>query len=174
MRSEARREFQRRSFRAFLPSMCGTECVNCGSTKNIEYHHIVPLVAGGTNRYSNIVPLCGECHGKIHGLKSCHKRGEGAGRPRNEAPLCYEAYLREFIRGRITYKECHDLLELPKSVKFYDKWYYREYLKEKGIVKIIKSKGQKRKESLIAYKDGSAERFVYVNGKLVEHQEWKL
>lgn len=43
-----------------------TKCINCGSTDNIELHHIVPLIVGGTNNINNIVPVCEECHNKIH------------------------------------------------------------------------------------------------------------
>lgn len=32
-----------------------------------EIHHIVPLVAGGTNNDSNLMSLCRSCHAKIHG-----------------------------------------------------------------------------------------------------------
>ena len=44
------------------------KCANCGSEENIEIHHIVPLIVGGTNRRSNLVALCQDCHAKIHGL----------------------------------------------------------------------------------------------------------
>lgn len=49
-------------------------CVNCGSTDNLYLHHIVPLSLGGTNKLSNIVPLCGNCHSKIHGTKAINIR----------------------------------------------------------------------------------------------------
>lgn len=45
------------------------KCANCGSEENIEIHHIVPLIVGGTNKKSNLVALCQDCHAKIHGLK---------------------------------------------------------------------------------------------------------
>lgn len=44
------------------------ECINCGSTDELQLHHIVPLSQGGTNRLSNIVVICSKCHGKIHGI----------------------------------------------------------------------------------------------------------
>lgn len=44
------------------------KCANCGSEENIEIHHIVPLIVGGTNKKSNLVALCQDCHAKIHGL----------------------------------------------------------------------------------------------------------
>lgn len=47
----------------------GTECCNCKSEENIQYHHIVPLVAGGYDIISNIVPVCNNCHALIHSRK---------------------------------------------------------------------------------------------------------
>lgn len=44
------------------------KCVNCGKSNDLHLHHIVPLAIGGTNNISNIVILCSECHGKIHGM----------------------------------------------------------------------------------------------------------
>lgn len=41
-------------------------CGNCGSTKNLHVHHIVPLSRGGTNQLSNLRTICEECHKKIH------------------------------------------------------------------------------------------------------------
>jgi len=38
-------------------------CFECGSKENIHHHHVVPQVKGGTKT----IPLCMECHGKVHG-----------------------------------------------------------------------------------------------------------
>ena len=40
--------------------------MNCGSTKGIVYHHIVPVELGGNEVPSNIAVLCSVCHGKVH------------------------------------------------------------------------------------------------------------
>jgi hypothetical protein len=37
-------------------------CFECGSMNEIQYHHIVPFVKGGTKT----IPLCVICHGKVH------------------------------------------------------------------------------------------------------------
>lgn len=44
----------------------GTRCVNCGNTEDLEYHHIVPVGAGGTNNISNFICLCYKCHQLLH------------------------------------------------------------------------------------------------------------
>lgn len=41
-------------------------CQYCGSPAE-HVHHIIPLIKGGDNRKSNLISLCTECHGKIHG-----------------------------------------------------------------------------------------------------------
>lgn len=78
---ELRKEFQDPAFRKAMVECLGASCVNCGATEFIEYHHIVPLTNGGTNRISNIVPLCQSCHAKAHG-KVWKGKNFNAGRPR--------------------------------------------------------------------------------------------
>lgn len=42
-------------------------CVNCGKPAT-TMHHIVPKSLGGLDN-NNLVPLCDECHGKIHNIQ---------------------------------------------------------------------------------------------------------
>ena len=62
-----RREFNR--MRKSFIDQCTSGCGNCGSIKDIEVHHIVPIASGGTNRYTNLAALCSDCHVKAHGRK---------------------------------------------------------------------------------------------------------
>lgn len=41
-------------------------CAACGTKNNLQYHHLIPVVRGGTDDPSNIIVLCEECHKKIH------------------------------------------------------------------------------------------------------------
>jgi len=43
-----------------LKELKGTICCNCGIDYNNEimFHHIVPLSFGGTDKITNIVPIC--------------------------------------------------------------------------------------------------------------------
>lgn len=44
------------------PKVCST----CGNPDNIELHHIIPIAAGGTNDYYNLIYMCHGCHMKLH------------------------------------------------------------------------------------------------------------
>jgi 5-methylcytosine-specific restriction endonuclease McrA len=50
-------------------------CARCGSTVDLEAHHIVPLASGGTNELSNLLTLCHDCH-----------RAQHRGKPRKHDP----------------------------------------------------------------------------------------
>jgi len=39
------------------------KCFECDKTENLYNHHVVPRIKGGTKT----IPLCEECHGKVHG-----------------------------------------------------------------------------------------------------------
>lgn len=47
------------------------KCVDCGKTKSIETHHVVPEL----EELNNLVTLCHACHKKRHGYSGCFKRG---------------------------------------------------------------------------------------------------
>ena len=108
-------EFNRKTFRTELNDKLGSTCVNCGKTENIEYHHIVPLINGGTNKLSNIVPLCLECHAKAHDKKRL-KSGSG-GRPRAIEFDDAEKVLSMYYNLEIGTKEAKKLLKLSSTNK---------------------------------------------------------
>jgi len=62
---DLRKEFanKRNTFDKQLPK----ECANCTSIIDLQIHHVVPLSFGGSNRISNLVRLCTDCHSKAHG-----------------------------------------------------------------------------------------------------------
>lgn len=51
--------------RAIKNKLVGKKCRICGAPSYCM-HHILPLCKGGTNSSSNLIPVCNECHKKIH------------------------------------------------------------------------------------------------------------
>lgn len=149
----------------------GSVCCNCGSTQNIHYHHIVPLSLGGTNKLTNIVPICEECHGKAHGGRkmNCMHENSMDGRPKLAPPDGYEEIIDGYLFGKYGKSECQKLLGMKKGQKINDKSYFKEYLKEnkivehKNMIDVLycdkNNKGKKRDPdkvvAYIKYSDGS-------------------
>lgn len=44
----------------------GYSCAECGSTEDLELHHIVPVSLGGSDEDSNLQLLCKVCHHRRH------------------------------------------------------------------------------------------------------------
>tara|TARA_B100001250_G_scaffold83767_1_gene69145 strand:+ start:228 stop:680 length:453 start_codon:yes stop_codon:yes gene_type:complete len=44
-------------------------CIICGTTVNIEHHHIKSLAEGGDNHPHNFITLCDKHHGMIHQIR---------------------------------------------------------------------------------------------------------
>lgn len=49
----------------FFPLWDCKKCYCCGTFACVR-HHVTPLKHGGSNKPSNVVPLCEPCHAKIH------------------------------------------------------------------------------------------------------------
>ena len=41
-------------------------CEKCGKEDELEVHHIIPLVEGGSDTFENFVALCSDCHKLFH------------------------------------------------------------------------------------------------------------
>lgn len=52
-------------FRKKKNKLKSNECYICGE-KAYCMHHVVPLISGGTNKKNNLIPICIDCHKKIH------------------------------------------------------------------------------------------------------------
>lgn len=44
-----------------------TFCAACSTMLGLEHHHLRPKVRGGSDVETNLITLCRECHGKMHG-----------------------------------------------------------------------------------------------------------
>lgn len=51
-------------------------CAACGSTINLQYHHLIPRSLGGSDDETNLITLCGECHAKAHGIQADWRHSE--------------------------------------------------------------------------------------------------
>ena len=141
-------------------------CVNCGSTDKVEVHHIVPLSMGGSNRASNIVYLCLECHYRAHGAQIGRYAGQRKGRPRMEKPLGADVLIERYIRAEITGVQAYRELGIKRGHKFADVTFVREYFDEHGIREVRRNwGGSKNLTTTVFYKDGRVE--DYRNGELI-------
>jgi len=55
-----------RATRRLVLQRDNNRCTLCGSTSDLEVHHIVPRSEGGTNDPDNLVTLCAICHSDSH------------------------------------------------------------------------------------------------------------
>ena len=83
----------------------GAVCLGCGSTENIEWHHVVPLELGGDDCPRNMVPLCTSCHIKVtFGMMTAHERqvarSRNGGNKKREPANC-KAVFEDYVRCRI-------------------------------------------------------------------------
>ena len=57
-----------RSIRTMVRRRDGNKCARCGSTKNLQVHHIIPYRESHDNSLENLITLCGNCHPRVeHG-----------------------------------------------------------------------------------------------------------
>lgn len=180
-----RREFNSKTFRDRLKSELGCECVNCGSAENIQYHHIVPLCNGGTNRISNIAPLCYSCHKASHGkhsvetyvvpeVKETKRTGkvlvdtEETREKDSERYILAKPLLDKFFNGEIGTEEC--IAEMGYSTgNIKSLAVTKEYMRKNGItcfknnVDRLRSKGRLAKGVVVGYvhKDGKRMELIY-------------
>lgn len=111
----------------WLRDMLPKKCMNCGSTKDLQYHHIVPVIYGGNDVPTNIMVLCGNCHSKVHyGKGSTVDHGEavkiGQERARLERgaipgrkPTDYETAIRTIAQHSTQFNDIYDSEYEPKT-----------------------------------------------------------
>ena len=76
-------------FRRAVKQRADHRCELCGSTRDLDAHHIVALAHGGTDDPSNGMCLCADCHRRV----DRHARGRGIARPASkpDAPQQFAA-----------------------------------------------------------------------------------
>lgn len=121
--------------RKFLIITKGTICANCQKNclDKIIFHHIVPIVLGGNDILTNIIPLCDNCHNLIHynntknnnishsdlikeGIKKRKEKGLSTGRPhitKKDIPQKFFDYYKKICNNEITITQASK--EIPMS-----------------------------------------------------------
>lgn len=170
---ELRQEFTGEVFRRHMVKALGNRCVNCDSDENVEYHHIVPLKLGGSNRYTNIVPLCHKCHVAAHTgrdinqIKSNPKRG---GRPKKwlYSEECDEHFWK-WAEGRIGTNRLKEIFGMGNRVHVKSTDMYQGFIEKYGISDI------KNVRDMVVHKQQLSKvcktsTVYYTDGRVVEHE----
>jgi 5-methylcytosine-specific restriction endonuclease McrA len=50
--------------RIFVWNRDGGQCRHCGSTKNLQFDHVIAASMGGSNTAENVELLCGDCNAR--------------------------------------------------------------------------------------------------------------
>ena len=129
-----RKEHNERVSTGVYRELLGSKCVNCGAEKEIEYHHIVPICVGGTNKLSNIAPVCYRCHRAIHGEKDYRQYRAKEKRERNTS---YDADIALYVSCKMGKQALKSILEMPKRGTLSQNTYYKNYLSSHGISRVI-------------------------------------
>lgn len=159
-----RSEHNKRVQNGFYQEILGCTCINCGATENIEYHHIVPLCVGGTNRLTNIVPVCLRCHKAIHGEKDYREYAATKKKPEKKNKA-YDDAIQDYINCRIDQETLKSILGVKKALS--SNGYYKRFLSSHGIKTVVN-----KIDALIEDcnypppKDTEIGRVVYLNGKI--------
>ncbi len=77
-------------------------CENCGSTSNLQQHHILPIQHGGTDDESNLMTLCKACHEREHGYEFSQDDFDNARKPLGKSEIVTKA-IREKRNLKIKY-----------------------------------------------------------------------
>lgn len=131
----------RKTIPAEWKEILGHKCANCGSEEDIEYHHIVPLCVGGTDRITNIVALCHACHAAAHNGRDLteyrKQRGTQKGKrpPKCDDETAYRA-LDLLAAGEIGIRKCQQLMNLKRSTQPRATSQYAAWCADRGIADI--------------------------------------
>lgn len=170
---ELRNESRIKLHREKVYEQLGKYCHVCGDTEVLHIHHIVPLVAGGTNDIWNLLVLCDRCHRAVHFERDYRKRDKAGigGRPKVDKPEGADKYIEEYLYCRIGLTECSDMLNTGRKKKtLRDYRWFKEYMannKIKNFENKIDLKLMRGKKFIpigtyigcIEYEDGTIKKF---------------
>ena len=90
------------------------KCAVCGTTKNLEHHHIIPKSDGGTDDETNFLTLCGKHHAAVHGVRLTKSRKHYSSTGGSDASGIDRSY-RKRVGGRFAKED----LSPKRRVEFY-------------------------------------------------------
>ncbi len=161
------REMRNPAFKRKVIEENGACCANCGSAEAIEYHHIVPVLLGGTNRITNIIPLCHRCHEAAHRgrhiaeYRNLKRTGRKTKLSDEEAFKVFDLY----IDGQIGNKRCRELFGYKGTIITRTEQFKR-YLEKNGIEKVRNNVDVVAVNSPDRFKDGCpVGEIEYIDGR---------
>lgn len=108
------------------------KCAICGNNDFLEFHHIIPVAAGGTDDYDNLILLCACCHAKVH------NRTFNPQKPNCKTSTDYETakpILDLYFSNQIGTKETKERLHLSQKTHLTKSSLYKRYKREHNIDK---------------------------------------
>lgn len=133
-----------------LIKLKGTKCINCNTDcgDNIIFHHVIPISIGGTENNSNIVPLCTNCHRKLHnisqknstishselvraGIKKAKEKGIKVGRKSitiNDIPIEFYTYYNKTLSNELSITAAAQQMQISRTT-FY---HYKKIIEEQN------------------------------------------
>jgi len=110
----------------------GNVCYNCGSTEDVELHHIVPLSLGGTNNITNIAVLCHKCHMASHYGRNINEYKSKKKPVQIKRKLTFkekiETTIPDYINGKISEMECKKILGIDDGVDIRKMKFFKKYV----------------------------------------------
>jgi hypothetical protein len=110
----------------------GRKCAVCGKKEDLEIHHVLPIIKGGTNDFNNLLVVCQEHHTQLHGKIYRNKINFG----RKKIVTYEEALpvLHQYFNLEIGHKECSEILGYsPTSHNSALMEYKKRYRKENNV-----------------------------------------
>lgn len=125
------------------------QCAHCGRNDYLQFHHLKPKAAGGSDEADNLILLCACCHAVIHG------KIYNPQRPNCHTSISYEAalpILDDYFANKIGARETKEKLNLSPKTHLSESSLVRRYKREHNIDKFYNnvdlcSSHKKRKTS---------------------------
>lgn len=119
----------------------GYECAVCGSTRQLEIHHMIKRSRGGSNKPENLICLCHICHSLIHGdrpMPEAYRRSIGPLRE-EDVELAAVEYMADYYaetEGRQWWPWELEYDAETRGQRRHSRWpevFYNEHAEEEGL-----------------------------------------